>query len=427
MEEIDTKTKNIHLRTLMFLMFVSMSGYIAIVPFLPELFSNIKSEYYILPSYIDPHYGLLLQGLLLGTYALFTFFSAPVLGELSDYYGRKRILKICLLGSALGYFIFGYAILTHNIWLLFFSRFLDGITGGSISIIQASAVDISKKEEISKNINRVLAMISIAVIAGPLFATIFGSKEVFYLFNYGTPFIIIGILNILSIYILGKYLIEAKHKDSNANYDEQYHKDNRFSLNKIHPFYSLNIIKDTLKMKSIRDYILIHFIFCISIFMFSNFAPNLLHIRLDFGVKELGIYYGVIGTIIAMYQFFIIPKINKKFDNKKTLNIFYPILGIIFPLYSILIYNIPVLLIFVLLIPLFWSTIASNITLLITKHTDTNNRGKIYGIISSSQSLGQTLSPIIGGISATIFFYYTPFYVAGILLFIGTIILWKLK
>ena len=82
-------------------------------------------------------------------YALFAFFSAPLLGIISDRFGRKRPLLISVIGTCLSYVIL---MLTQSYWLYLFSRIVNGLTGGNISIIQAILSDLSKtSEERNKN------------------------------------------------------------------------------------------------------------------------------------------------------------------------------------------------------------------------------------------------------------------------------------
>src|ERR1700744_1875240 len=88
------------------------------------------------------HFGLtkLTLGLLTAVYSIAQFFSTPVLGSLSDKYGRKILLIVCLLGTAVAFVLFGLA---GSLVMLFAARILDGLTGGDISVAQAVVTDIS--------------------------------------------------------------------------------------------------------------------------------------------------------------------------------------------------------------------------------------------------------------------------------------------
>ncbi len=86
------------------------------------------------------HNDALTVGLLALSFSAAQFFASPIMGALGDRYGRRLVLIFSLLGTAFGYFLFGWA---TTLWLLFLSRFIDGVTGGNISTAQAYIADVS--------------------------------------------------------------------------------------------------------------------------------------------------------------------------------------------------------------------------------------------------------------------------------------------
>jgi DHA1 family tetracycline resistance protein-like MFS transporter len=94
-------------------------GFSIIAPVVPFL---------VQPYISNPKDQAIVVTLLTSVYAFCVFFAAPGLGALSDRYGRRPVLLVCLLGSAIGYFVFGIG---GALWVLFAGRIIDGITGGT--------------------------------------------------------------------------------------------------------------------------------------------------------------------------------------------------------------------------------------------------------------------------------------------------------
>lgn len=103
--------------------------------------------------------------LLMSVYALAAFLSAPILGSLSDHFGRRPILIISLLGSSIGYLLFG---LGNSIWMLFLGRIIEGLTAGEISTLYAYFADITEPNERTKVFGWMGALVGIGTTLGPI-------------------------------------------------------------------------------------------------------------------------------------------------------------------------------------------------------------------------------------------------------------------
>ncbi|MFO0743683.1 MAG: MFS transporter [Candidatus Paceibacterota bacterium] len=420
MLNLNNSQKKRHLSALTVLMFLNMLGYSILIPIIPTLFINKTNPFYILPSYISDHYSFILQGLLLAIYAVFVFLSSPVLGELSDYYGRKKILNISFFGSAIGFFLFALAIYEHNIWILFLSRIVDGITGGNISVMQASTIDVSSKEERAKNIARRSSVMGIAFILGPWIGGMLSSSDVSHFFTPATPFIFAGLLSLIAVFIINKFLFETV----NVGHEDHAHK--KFSLKSLHPFNSLKIIRDGYKIGNLRVFFNVMLIFFIGFGMYSSFSQNLLSLRFGFDEKSIGYYFAYTGILMTIIQIFIIPRF-KNLSPEKILSFSLPVLAFLFVIYGAFINNIYVLLVFVFIMVIFIGLNMVNTNVAIADHATEGDRGKIFGITSSVQSLAQVIAPILGGFVAAYFSYSAPFYFSAFFLILAAIFLWNYK
>jgi DHA1 family tetracycline resistance protein-like MFS transporter len=124
------------------------------------------SMLYPIAAYIVLRYSndALMVTLLTVIYAAAQFVAAPLLGKLGDIYGRRPVLLVSLLGSAIGYVIFGIG---GALWILFLSRLIDGITAGNQSVAAAYIADVSAPEARAKNFALIGMAWGIGLVIGP--------------------------------------------------------------------------------------------------------------------------------------------------------------------------------------------------------------------------------------------------------------------
>lgn len=203
-------------------------------------------------------------------YSLCAFFSAPILGRLSDKYGRKYPLIICVIGTCFSYLLL---LVTQNYWWYMISRIVNGLTGGNISIIQAVLADISKTpEERNKNFGLLGAIFGIGFIIGPLLGTVFMK-----LANIETIFIFGAVFSALEVIAIALQYKETHTPDKTV----------KISLNLAAPFIRY------FSMKPIARYLWSYLILNTGIFLFQ--AVMTLAISQYFGVpgEDIGYYLAI--------------------------------------------------------------------------------------------------------------------------------------
>ena len=136
-------------------MFVDILGFSIILPLLP---------YYAKTLNISDQ----LIGLLVASYAICQFIAAPILGALSDRYGRRPLLLYSQIGSLGGFLLLGSALfLPHPLLWLFGARIVDGISGGNITIAQAYISDITAPEERAASYGLIGVAFGLGFLIGP--------------------------------------------------------------------------------------------------------------------------------------------------------------------------------------------------------------------------------------------------------------------
>jgi multidrug resistance protein len=123
-----------------------------------------------LPLYAEEHGpSPVVFGLLMASFSTMQFLFAPILGRLSDRYGRRPVLLLSLAGSVAGYLLFAFA---GSLAMLFASRIIDGISGGNISTAQAVIADITDERDRTKGMGIIGAAFGLGFILGPAIAAV---------------------------------------------------------------------------------------------------------------------------------------------------------------------------------------------------------------------------------------------------------------
>jgi DHA1 family tetracycline resistance protein-like MFS transporter len=161
-----------------FTVFISMVGFGIVIPVLPVY---AKSE----PFMLNPTQ----LGWLVGIFSLVQLFSAPIIGKISDRLGRKPVLLVSILGTAIGYFITGAA---SAAWMLFLGRIIDGASGGNIATAQACIADVTPKEHRSRAMGHIGAAFGLGFIMGPALGGLLSH------WGAGMPFYAAGALSLLN-------------------------------------------------------------------------------------------------------------------------------------------------------------------------------------------------------------------------------------
>jgi len=133
-----------------FTVFLDLLGFGILIPVFPLLISP-GSPFKVTPDGWSFTEGLIMLGWLQAAYPLASFIAAPILGQLSDRFGRRPVLALSIFGTAIGYMLFAIGISTASIPLLFAARALDGFTGGNIAVAQAAIGDISNDSNRARN------------------------------------------------------------------------------------------------------------------------------------------------------------------------------------------------------------------------------------------------------------------------------------
>lgn len=380
---------NKSLLTIFLIVFIDLLGFGIILPLLPY----IAEKYQATPLQI---------GLLTATYSLFQLISAPILGRLSDRYGRKKILIISQIGSALGYLLLGLA---HSLPLLFLSRIIDGATGGNISIAQAYIADVTTKENRAKGMGMIGAAFGLGFIFGPAIGGALSK------ISYSAPAYFATGVSLITIFATIFFLKETVNEKKASESPKT--KLSLVEFKRVLGLYPIGLL--------IIVFLMLNSAFSIMQGNFSLWTQK----TFNFDASQNGWLFAYIGILAVIFQMKLLPFVIKRFKEKNILQaslLFMAIGLILIPLAK----HPNFLFVALFFLPLGNGLANPTIQALASENVPKEEYGETLGILQSAGSLGRIIGPIIGGEIFQSFGKDTAFYFAGFLI-ISTLVYLKMK
>lgn len=367
---------------------VDMLGIGILIPVIPQLFTNPASPHYILAGSIYSESGYFLVGLLLALYALGMFFSAPIFGELSDRYGRKKMLSWALAGSSVSYALFAFGVAIESVPLLLFARIAGGLSAGNIGIAQAVIADITPPALRAARFGLIGAAFGVGFILGPSLGGLLSNPQGFGIFGAATPFwfsaFLAGVNALWVFFIL---------PETNKNIER--------GTKKISLLRSFHNIARALRPSSRRALFGVNFLFQSGFSFYTSFLGVLLVYRFSMSEVDIGTYFSYVGIFIVITQALITRPVTARFSEKQILRLSLPAVSLC--IIALAVAPSPSLL--YVIAPFFAVSVGlsmANLTAAVSRRAGETIQGEVLGINSSINALAQSFPPILGGVVATI-------------------------
>ncbi|WWU65545.1 MFS transporter [Clostridium baratii] len=377
-----------------FLCGIGFSIITPVVPFLVQSYTSNPGEQAIVVT------------LLTSVYAVCVFFAAPGLGALSDKYGRRPLLLVCLLGSAIGYLIFGIG---GALWVLFVGRIIEGITGGSISTIFAYFADIIPREQRTKYFGWVSAVVGVGTIIGPTLGGLLAK------FGYSVPMYFGAIVTLVNVVYGFLYMPESLNKNNRLK---------EITFVRLNPFTQL---ADILSMKNLKRILISAFLLWIPNgslqAIFSQFTMD----TFNWKPSLIGLMFSIMGFQDIISQGFIMPKLLIKLSDKQIaiLGMISEIIGYSLIAASSLFSFYPFLIAGMFIFGFGDSIFGPSFNGMLSKSVDSSEQGRIQGGSQSIQALARIIGPIIGGQIYIILGHSAPAFMGMILIAVAIPVLYK--
>ena len=339
-------------------------------------------------------------------YAAAQFIAAPLLGKLSDRYGRRPILLFSLLGFAVGYFIFGIG---GALWVLYISRLIDGFTGGNVSIANAYISDVSSEKNRTQSLGIIGAAFGLGLIIGPvlggLLSQISLSAPVYVAALFSLCATIVGFFILPeSLPIDKRETIKLVRKDLNP-------------LSSIGKFITKPVLGIFLMVFIIFNFTFSGFTISLPIFLIHKFNIDPLNVA--------GILF-VSGIVSSVVQGVLIGRLDIRFGDKNLL------------MAGLAIFSIG--LIFFFIVPIFWmiypiigfislglGLTTPTLSSIISKIVSKNQIGEVFGVNTSLNSLMSIFGPLWAGLVYDYIRPSAPYWMGAVLLIIAFILVVRTK
>ncbi len=397
------------LPVVIFTVFLDLIGFGILIPVVPQLLANPHSEFYLLPSNLTPSQGYIMLGFLVAIFPFMQFIATPILGQLSDKFGRKKILAISLIGTCLSYLIFAFGIITKNIPILFLARAFDGITGGNISVAQAAIADVTTPENRTKSFGLIGAAFGFGFIIGPYIGGRLSDPAFVSWFNASTPFLFAAALSAINIISVFLFFPET-------NMFRQH------SL-KINWFKSIKNIVHAYTIKNLRSLFAVNFLFQGGFAFYTTFGAVFLINKFHFTGGNIGDFFAYSGMWIAITQSLITRKISSKFSEMQVLRFTLFFCGVV-----LLCYLLPsVWWQMLFIVPFFAMNMGlsqANMAGLISRLAGPEVQGEVLGINFSVQALAQAIPAALSGFIAAGMGPNTPVVVSASVMMFAALVFW---
>ena len=399
--------KNKRLFSIFIIVFIDLLGFGLILPLLPFYADEFGATPFVV-------------GLLTAIYAAAQLIGAPLLGRLSDRFGRRPILIISIFGTFLGFLLFGVAgpvgqklgillDLPANqmiLAVLFISRALDGFTGGNISVAQAYITDVTTDENRAKGLGLVGAAFGLGFVFGPAMGGFLSS------YGFAVPAFAAAGLSAINLIMVMLWLPESLPKEDRED----------LALN-AKPKLSLNTLFQAITRPKVGPILSVSFLYGLAFALFSTMFSLFAQYRLDLNARQTGFVLAYVGVLIALVQGVGVGPISKRFSDRWIILISTILLTISLFVWA---FTGSVALLLIIMIPLAGASGILNTVLrsTLTKVVDKEEVGGILGISASFESLTRVIAPSLGGLLLGSLGTWAPGLVGAVVMLGVVVLVW---
>ncbi|ASL46978.1 Tetracycline resistance protein, class C [Burkholderia sp. AD24] len=268
---------------------IDAMGFGLVYPMMSAIFNDPQSG--ILATDATPQLRNFYLGLGYGIYPFFMFFGSSLMGNLSDGHGRRKILLLCIAGLSASYFLMALGVFQASVWLLLFGRGLSGLMAGCQGIAQAAITDMSTLDNKAYNMSIMSLAFSAGVIVGPVLGGVTSDRTIAPIFNYGTPFLLVGALSVAcAIWTACSYRDTAR----------------AVGATRIDLLLPLRIVYQAAMHKEVAFLSVVFFLMQLGYGLYLQTIMLLLQTKFHYSSSQLGLFSGLIGVCFVLGLLFVV-------------------------------------------------------------------------------------------------------------------------
>ncbi len=354
---------NKRLFSIILVVFIDLLGFSLILPLLPYYAETFKANQTV-------------TGILIASYALMQLIGAPILGRLSDRYGRRPVLLVSVFGTFLGFLLLGFA---NALWMLFVSRIIDGITGGNLSVAQAYISDVTDEKSRSKGLGMVGAAFGLGFIIGPVTGGLLSQ------WGYAVPAFAAAAISFINLILIYAWLPESLTEEKRSQMTEK------------RPAVTLNALLVAFQRPFTGSILITRFFFGLAFAIFQTIFSLYALAKFNLTARDTGFVLTYVGVLSVIVQGFLVGRLTNRFREDILITASVVLMGI-----SLLGWALaPSLLwLYIIMTPTALSGGLLN-TLLsstLTKAVAPQEIGGILGLSSAVESATRIIAPLLGGV-----------------------------
>jgi len=346
----------------------------------------------LLPFYSE-HFGAspFVYGTLAATFSACQLIAGPILGKLSDRFGRRPLLLISQLGTLIGFLILAFA---SSLSMIFLSRVIDGLTAGNLSLAQAYISDVTEPKDRAKSFAIIGIAFGLGFLIGPALSGFLSQ------YGYKWPILVAAGLSATSILATYFLLPEGTHKlgipEKSETAGPAAPGGKRLGL------LSWGEYARYFRDPKLSRFLIQFFLFCFGFALFTGgfalFAERrFVHDGLPFGPKQVGYLFAYSGLLGVIFQGGLIGRLVARFGERALVRAGFVSMAIGYGLLAFS-YNIPILLVASTFASFGTGTLRPALTSLISQSVGRKEQGVVLGLNQSLNSIAQIIAPPLAGL-----------------------------